>query len=196
MSIFDDLGYLRDSRAKPPRTLFGDVLVRTGERGLQPRPFDGKIALRGAQRGSMRSFPRRARVLIVDDNVMFGEALVAFFEPDKRITVVGRMESGEAALGSPLLSQLDVVVADIGLPGIDGIELTRRLLAISPQLRVIILTGSDDGVTRQRALAAGAAAVLLKCGNEDRLVEAVLAVVDLPPPRDALGGTAAAAIPA
>jgi DNA-binding NarL/FixJ family response regulator len=117
--------------------------------------------------------PDHVRVLIVDDNVMFGEAVVALLEADERITVIGTVESGEAALDFPTRS--DVVLVDLSLPGIDGIELTRRLLSVSPELRVIVLSGTDDEVTTRRALAAGAVAVMVKGGVGEELVDAVVA---------------------
>jgi DNA-binding NarL/FixJ family response regulator len=116
--------------------------------------------------------PRQVRVLIVDDDAMFGEAVVSLLEVDERITVVGVVESGEAAIDFPL--RADVALVDLGLPGIDGIELTRRLLSVSPELRVIVLSGTDDDETTRRALAAGADAVLVKGGVGDELVDAVV----------------------
>jgi two-component system NarL family response regulator len=116
--------------------------------------------------------PRQLSVLIVDDDAMFGEAVVSLLEGDERITVVGVVESGEAAIDFP--QRADVALVDLGLPGIDGIELTRRLLSVSPELRVIVLSGTDDDATTRRALAAGAAAVLVKGGVGDELVDAVV----------------------
>jgi CheY-like chemotaxis protein len=163
MSIFEDLGYARDHRARK------------------------RIPLMGAA-------PDQVRVLIVDDSAAFGSALGALLEGDERIAVVGTVGSGEGAL--LFLDQIDVAVVDIGLPGIDGIELTRRLRSVSPWLRVIVLSGSDDEEMKRRAAAAGAEAVLLKCGDQDQLVESVAAGVDLPLTRDAHAGAAYPSTPA
>jgi DNA-binding NarL/FixJ family response regulator len=148
MSIFEDLGYVRADGATDLQTL----LQETG------------------------ADPRQVRVLIVEDSVMFGKALVSLLENDDRITVVGRVESGEAAIGFPMLSELDVILVDLGLPGIDGIELTRRLVALSSRLRVIVLSGDGDQATKHRALAAGAAAILVKCGPDEELIDSVMNV--------------------
>jgi DNA-binding NarL/FixJ family response regulator len=118
------------------------------------------------------------RVLIADDHLMFSEALATLLERNDRIEVVGSATTGADAIDQVLMLHVDVVVMDVGMPGIDGFETTRRLRTIAPTTRVIVLTGLSDSGLEQRAADAGASALLTKGAADREVVDAILAVYD------------------
>jgi DNA-binding NarL/FixJ family response regulator len=118
------------------------------------------------------------RVLIADDHLMFAEALSTLLERHDRIEVVGSATSGPDAIDQTLMRKADVVVMDVGMPGIDGFETTRRLRTIAPTTRVIVLTGLADDGLEERAADAGASALLTKGAADREVVDAILAVYD------------------
>jgi DNA-binding NarL/FixJ family response regulator len=118
------------------------------------------------------------RVLIADDHLMFAEALGTLLERNERIEVVGSATTGADAIDQTLMRKVDVVVMDVGMPGIDGLETTRRLRTIAPSTRVIVLTGLTDSGLEQRAADAGASALLTKGAADREVVDAILAVYD------------------
>jgi DNA-binding NarL/FixJ family response regulator len=118
------------------------------------------------------------RVLIVDDHALFAEALTTLLERNERIDVVGSATTGADAIDQALMKQADVVVMDVGMPGVDGLETTRRLRTIKPETRVIVLTGLSDSDLEQRAADAGASALLTKGAADREVVDAIVAVYD------------------
>ena len=118
------------------------------------------------------------RVLIVDDHVLFAEALTTLLERNDRIDVVGSATTGPDAIDHALMKNVDVVVMDVGMPGVDGLETTRRLRTIKPDTRVIVLTGLTVSDLEQRAADAGASALLTKGAADREVVDTIVAVYD------------------
>jgi DNA-binding NarL/FixJ family response regulator len=112
--------------------------------------------------------------VIADDQHLFAEALEAILSTDGRIAVVGRAGNGEAAVGLARDEQPDVVLMDIAMPVMDGIEATEAIRDESPDTRVIVLTGSDAPNDISRARAAGAAGYVTKDQIAGDLVRAIL----------------------
>lgn len=112
------------------------------------------------------------RVFLVEDHQVVREGTRRLLEVDGDIKVIGESISGEDAVGMPELSRAEVVLCDMMLPGIDGIEATRRMLERYPHLRVIILSSFGEGYVIP-ALEAGAAGYLLKRAEQDELIRAV-----------------------
>ncbi len=112
------------------------------------------------------------RVFLVEDHQVVREGTRRLLEVDGDIKVIGESTSGEDAVGMPELSRAEVVLCDMILPGIDGIEATRRMLERYPHLRVIILSSFGEGYVIP-ALEAGAAGYLLKRAEQDELIRAV-----------------------
>jgi len=81
------------------------------------------------------------RVLLVDDHLMFREALHQMLSQDPSIQVVGELGDGAGILEAMAQFQPDVVVMDVSMPNVNGIEATRRLLASHPQAKVVALSG-------------------------------------------------------
>ena len=117
---------------------------------------------------------KRVTVVIADDQRLFAEALEAILSTDGRISVVGRAADGRAAVELARESKPDVVLMDIAMPVMDGIDATRAIQDESPQTRVIVLTGSAATRDVSRARAAGAAGYVTKDQIAGDLVRAIL----------------------
>lgn len=112
-------------------------------------------------------------VLIVDDHAIVRHGLRTYLGAQPGLLVVGEAASGEEALG--LVTELvpDVVLLDLVLPGLDGIEATRQIRRTSPSTRVIVLTSFTDDEFVVRALRAGALSYLLKDAHPSEVAAAV-----------------------
>ncbi len=116
------------------------------------------------------------KVLIADDHAVVRDGLRALLEAHPEITVVGDASDGRQAVSQALSLNPEVVIMDISMPEVNGIEATHQLLERNPQMKVIILSilGTSEHVFR--ALQAGAAGYLLKESAGREVVDAVLAV--------------------
>jgi DNA-binding NarL/FixJ family response regulator len=121
---------------------------------------------------------QKVNVVIADDQRLFAEALEAILSTDGRITVVGRAADGRAAVELVREWKPDVVLMDIAMPVMDGIDATRAIRDESPQTRVIVLTGSAATHDVSRARAAGAAGYVTKDQIAGDLVRAILDAVE------------------
>ena len=116
------------------------------------------------------------RVVVVDDHELFADALKMFLTRDARIEVVGVASSGQEAIDLALGLGADVVLMDIFMRGMDGLEATKRLRAIRPETHVIVLTGLSGDEIGEEAREAGADGHLQKGAVHDHVVESVLRV--------------------
>jgi DNA-binding NarL/FixJ family response regulator len=116
------------------------------------------------------------RVLIADDHAAFRGGLGALLATAGDIVVVGDAESGVDAVAAAERLQPDVVLMDVNMPGIDGVEATRRIVDASPHVAVLVLTMHDDDETVFEAVRAGARGYLLKGAQRVELVRAIRAV--------------------
>src|SRR5206468_11343002 len=116
------------------------------------------------------------RVIIVDDHpvVRFGLAAIIGLQPD--MTVAGEAGSGEEACSLCAKKIADVVLMDLRLPGLSGVEAIRALRKAQPKLRFIVLTTYDGDEDIHRALEAGAQAYLLKAMSHTDLANAIRTV--------------------
>jgi signal transduction histidine kinase len=115
---------------------------------------------------------RPIRVLIVDDNAGFRESLASLLDTDE-LMVVGQVGSGLEALETVVSASPDVVLMDVRMPSMDGIEATHRLKALQPSVGVVALTGSGDQSMVRDMLVAGASGYVLKDSDGDQILEAV-----------------------
>jgi DNA-binding NarL/FixJ family response regulator len=113
------------------------------------------------------------RIAIVEDNKVIRESLMEFVQADPECQCVGACESGEDALKTIPKLQPDIVLMDIQLPNISGIECTARLKQQMPSLQIIMVTVYEDTERIFRALRAGACGYLLKRCSPEELVAAV-----------------------
>ncbi|MCX5971395.1 MAG: response regulator transcription factor [Coprothermobacterota bacterium] len=119
----------------------------------------------------------RIRVLLVDDQALFREGLRTLLEFREDLEVVGEAANGEEALFMAARLRPQVVLMDLRMPVLDGVEATRRLKESHPECKVIALTTFDDDETVFDGLRAGAVGYLLKDVPSDTLVEAIRATV-------------------
>jgi DNA-binding NarL/FixJ family response regulator len=114
------------------------------------------------------------RVLIADDHRLFAEALEAILDAESRIAIVGRARNGAEALELALELDPDVILMDISMPVMDGVEATRRIREARGDACVLMLTGSNAAVDVDRARDAGAAGYVTKDRIASELVEAIV----------------------
>ena len=120
--------------------------------------------------------PAPIRVLLVDDHPLVREGLIARLEVVPDIEVVGDAGDAASALACAASLAPDVVLTDIGMKGVSGIELTRQLLARHPQLIVLVLSMYDSADYAQQAMAAGARGYVLKDSPSSEIIAALRVV--------------------
>ena len=116
------------------------------------------------------------RIVLADDHKMILAALRSLLEKEIDIAVVGEAGDGTALLELVERTAPDVVVVDVGMPGMNGIEATRRLLAVRPLLKVIALSAYSDKRFVLEMLEAGAKGYLIKASAGDELPRAIRAI--------------------
>jgi two-component system invasion response regulator UvrY len=116
------------------------------------------------------------RVLLVDDHAVVRTGFRLLLQTSRDVAVVGEADSGEAACQSYAELSPEVVVMDIAMPGMGGVEALRRIRARDPQARVLALSAHDDPMHARRALREGALGFLSKRSAPEALLEAIAAV--------------------
>lgn len=116
------------------------------------------------------------RVLIADDHLVVRRGLAALLASLDGVEVVGEATDGAQAVREAQLTRPDVVVMDLRMPGIDGIEATRRVRAAVPGTHVLVLTMFEDDETVVSAIRAGASGYLLKGAGQQEILAALGAV--------------------
>jgi DNA-binding NarL/FixJ family response regulator len=115
------------------------------------------------------------RVVVADDHPVFRDGLVMVLR-ERGIEVVAEVADGQEALDAAAARNPDVVLMDLTMPGLSGIEATRRLAAVHPAIAVLVLTMSEDDDSLFAALRAGARGYLLKEAAADDIARAVVTV--------------------
>jgi DNA-binding NarL/FixJ family response regulator len=117
-------------------------------------------------------------VLIADDHAMFRDGLRALLRSMPEVEYVGEATDGAEAVRMAGSAQPEVIVMDIRMPGLDGIEATRRILQESPTTRVLMVTMLDDDGSVFAAMRAGARGYVLKGAEHAEIVRAIRAVAE------------------
>ncbi len=119
---------------------------------------------------------KKTTVMIVDDHAIFRMGLASLLGTAKDISVVGDAGDGESAVKKALKLRPDVIIMDFLMPGMDGAEATRRILAEWPEAKVVIFTTYDAANGIGHALDAGAKGAIVKKAEFDDLLDAIRAV--------------------
>lgn len=122
------------------------------------------------------------KILIADDHALLRRGLATLLGFNKDIAVVGDAKNGEEAVKAAIKLKPDVVVMDLSMPVMDGVEATRQIREALPDTHVLILTSYSTSVDVSRAMEAGASGAFVKDAEDERLVDAIRTV--------AAGGTA------
>lgn len=119
---------------------------------------------------------KRIRVLLADDHNIVRRGIRMLLESEPDIEVVAQAADGREAVEQAAENRPDVVVMDVSMPGLNGIESTRQICDSLPRTRVLALSMHKDGVYVREALRAGARGYVLKDSDDDALIAAIRAV--------------------
>ena len=109
----------------------------------------------------------KMRVLIADDHPLFRDGLRTLLDSGSETEVVGEAATGEETIALAATLQPDVILMDINMPGINGIEATRRILQTSPHISILVVTMYEDDDSVFAAMRAGARGYLLKGADQE-----------------------------
>ncbi|MGH3358522.1 MAG: response regulator [Nocardioidaceae bacterium] len=118
------------------------------------------------------------RVLVVDDQELFRRGLMLVLSGEEALDVIGEAADGQTALSLVVEHAPDVVLLDVRMPGMSGLEACAAMRTIAPDTRIIMLTSSDDESDLYESVKAGASGYLLKDASIDQVAEAVQLVAD------------------
>ncbi|MDP9476858.1 MAG: response regulator transcription factor [Actinomycetota bacterium] len=116
------------------------------------------------------------RVLVADDHPMFRDGIQALLASSPDGELAGEATTGEEAVALTAELQPDLVLMDVQMPGMGGIEATRRIVSESPHVRVLVVTMFEDDATVFQAMRAGARGYVLKGANYQEMLRAIQAV--------------------
>ena len=117
------------------------------------------------------------RILIVDDHPVFRHGLSQFIAQMDELTICGEAENSQSALEAMRRHQPDVVLLDVSMPGPNGIEVIKHMLAEQPRLIILVVSMHDESLYALRALRAGAKGYLMKHQALDSILEALRKVI-------------------
>lgn len=129
-----------------------------------------------AQHAGSINTMNKIRVLIADDHPLIRSGMRTLLGTADDLQVVGEAGSGDEAVAQATKVQPDVIVMDLRMPGINGIEATRRILDTNPHIRILVVTLFEDDDSVFAALRAGARGYVLKEANEEEVLRAIRAV--------------------
>ncbi len=121
---------------------------------------------------------RTVRVVLADDHPVYRLGLRSLLDSVEEVEVVGEATNGDEAVTAALQLQPDVVVMDLRMPGLDGIEATERITQASPDVAVLLLTYTDEDEPIIAALQKGARGYVLKDAGQDVILRAIQGVAD------------------
>jgi DNA-binding NarL/FixJ family response regulator len=116
------------------------------------------------------------RILLVDDHPLVRSGLRALLSSMPEMTVIGEATNGEEAITQAAELQPDIILMDLHMPGLNGIEATRRILQASPRVGILVLTMLDDDASVFAAMRAGARGYLLKGADQADVLRAIRVV--------------------
>lgn len=118
------------------------------------------------------------RLLIADDHTLFRDGVRALLQSIPEFQVVGEAATGEQVIQQAQTLQPDVVLMDIQMPGVNGIEATRRIVQTSPHIGIIVVTMFQDDDSVFAAMRAGARGYILKGADQEEMLRAIRAAAN------------------
>ena len=118
----------------------------------------------------------KIRILVADDHTILRDGIRSLLDEDPKIVVVGEAENGQAAVKMAYQLEPDVVLMDIAMPILNGLEATRQIKRDLPRVKVLILSMYDDDAYIQQALTYGAMGYILKDASASELLSAIYTV--------------------
>jgi DNA-binding NarL/FixJ family response regulator len=115
----------------------------------------------------------KTRILVVDDHQMFRDGLKALLNLQKDMEVIGEAENGQDAVAKTRKLRPDIILMDIKMPVMDGVEATRRILAETPDMKILALSMNSDDGFKTSMMHAGALGYILKGGDFEELSGAI-----------------------
>ena len=116
---------------------------------------------------------KKTTVLLADDHKIVRMGLSALFASDRNFSVIAEADNGKSAVEKTLSAKPDVIIMDLMMPGVDGIEATREIKSMLPNSKIVILTSYSTSDKISQALALGADGALLKTTDDTNLLNAV-----------------------
>ncbi len=116
---------------------------------------------------------RPIRLVLVDDQALFREGLRILLSQSPRLEIVAEAANGEEAIAAAKLHVPDIMLMDLRMPRLNGVEATRQIAQAMPQVRIIVLTTFEDDDEVYEAITAGATGYLLKASPSERVIEAI-----------------------
>ena len=123
-------------------------------------------------------FPAKVRILVVDDFEPFRRFVRSMLQENPELQVIGEVSDGLAAVEKAQELQPDLILLDIGLPGLNGIEAARRIREISPTSKILFVSENRSLDIVEEALSTGAGGYVVKSGGASELLAAVKAVLE------------------
>ena len=117
------------------------------------------------------------RILLVDDHPLLRQGIAMTIEAETDLTVAGQAGDAEEAVGTFDEVDPDLVITDISLPGMNGLELLKNLLTLHPDLKVLVVSRHDEELYAERAVRAGARGYVSKVAAGDQIVTAIRRVL-------------------
>ena len=125
---------------------------------------------------SRYNLTRKIKVLIVDDHELVRDGIEHLLKSVPNIEVIDKAESGEEAIAKARINMPQVILMDIKMPGIGGLEATRKLRRLDPDVKILIVSVCDDDLLPAHLMKAGASGYLTKGASQNELKNAIQAV--------------------
>jgi DNA-binding NarL/FixJ family response regulator len=136
----------------------------------------GTIPFMSEPTSETSSFEQPIKILLVDDHPIVRKGTKEMLEPYSDLHVIGEANDGREALAFVQSTRPDVILMDVSMPGMNGIEATQAIKKLTPRVAILVLTSYDDDAYVFALLEAGAAGYILKNAREDELIGAIRSV--------------------
>jgi putative two-component system response regulator len=186
-AVADVFDALTSNRVYRPALLFDDAIAMMEElrgRQFEPRLLDAFFGSMEEIASIREAYPdledgqRRIRILVVDDHEIFAHSVVRLLQNRSGLKVVGTAGSVAEAVAAAVAYEPDIILMDFELPDGDGPQATGQIKALTPSVKVIMLTARTDDESLVRAIAAGCSGFVSKQEAVDKLLEAIVAAHD------------------